>query len=168
MAENNRHSAGIGIFIRRMDKILIGRRGPACARGAGLFALPGGKLDHPETFPDCVRREAREETGLEVEIGGNWPPFSIPGVLAVTDHFDINQQVDGRLADYLSFWMICESRDGEPRVMEPDKCHGWHWVRPRDLLVEMGQSAENPTHPQHYWTPAPLWRRILRPYFGEM
>lgn len=169
MKEHNRQSIGVGVFVRRGDKILIGQRGRLCVRGKDMFCLPGGMLEHPETFAQCAIREVREEAGIEV-----WPytisdvPFSIPGLLAVTDHFDIDQQRDGNLVDHLSFWMMTTYASGEPEIMEPDKCVGWEWIRPAALIERLGHTCENPTHPQYYWTPAPLWRRILRPWFGVM
>jgi ADP-ribose pyrophosphatase YjhB (NUDIX family) len=36
----------------------------------GQWSLPGGKLEFGETLIEGVRREVREETGLEVEILG--------------------------------------------------------------------------------------------------
>ena len=36
---------------------------------AGQWSLPGGAVDVGETLEACIRRELREETGLDVEVG---------------------------------------------------------------------------------------------------
>ncbi|WP_128773055.1 NUDIX domain-containing protein [Actinomyces oricola] len=47
---------------------------------AGLYELPGGKVDPGETPPVALRRELREEISLEVRLGAELPP---PARLAV-------------------------------------------------------------------------------------
>jgi ADP-ribose pyrophosphatase YjhB (NUDIX family) len=53
--------------------VLVGRRLVLVRRArpplAGRWSLPGGHLELGETVRDGVRREVREETGLEVEVG---------------------------------------------------------------------------------------------------
>ncbi|MDQ3981757.1 MAG: NUDIX domain-containing protein [Actinomycetota bacterium] len=36
--------------------------------GAGLWSLPGGRVEHGEYLADALRREVAEETGLAVEV----------------------------------------------------------------------------------------------------
>jgi len=47
--------------------LLIRRRNPP---RAGQWSLPGGKLERGESLHQALKREIREETGLEVEILG--------------------------------------------------------------------------------------------------
>ncbi len=46
---------------------MVVRRGHAPA--AGLWSIPGGRVEPQESLTDAVRREVLEETGLEVEVG---------------------------------------------------------------------------------------------------
>ena len=57
----------VGAFIFDGDRVLVIQRGKP--PGAGLWSIPGGKLEPNETLAQAVAREVREETGLVVEVG---------------------------------------------------------------------------------------------------
>lgn len=58
---------GVGVVVLDEGRILLIKRGREPQKG--LWAVPGGKVDYGESMRDAARREAAEETGLEVEVG---------------------------------------------------------------------------------------------------
>lgn len=64
MGTTPKHSVSVaGIVVRDDDRILVIRRDDN-----GHWEAPGGVLELDESFEDGVRREVREETGLEVAV----------------------------------------------------------------------------------------------------
>ena len=53
--------------------VLVQRRNPPLG-----WALPGGFVDYGETLEDAVRREAFEETGLQIILKGQFHTYSKP------------------------------------------------------------------------------------------
>ena len=58
---------GVGAVILRDNDVLLVRRGKEPLKG--VWSLPGGALELGENLADGIRREVREEVGLEVEVG---------------------------------------------------------------------------------------------------
>lgn len=59
---------GVGALILEGDRILLAQRGKQPLMG--WWSLPGGALETGELLADAIRREVREETGLEIEPMG--------------------------------------------------------------------------------------------------
>ncbi len=57
---------GVGVLIREGEKYLLIRR--AAEPDAGLWSIPGGLVELGERAAEAARREALEETGLDVVI----------------------------------------------------------------------------------------------------
>jgi 8-oxo-dGTP pyrophosphatase MutT (NUDIX family) len=54
---------GAAIITDEHGRVLMQRR-----RDSGNWALPGGTMDIGETLQQCVIREVKEETGLDIEV----------------------------------------------------------------------------------------------------
>lgn len=105
-----RPRVGLGVLVRKGDRILLGRR--RGSHGAGQYASPGGHLEHLESFEACCRREVREETGLEIR------DVRLLRVMNVTEYAPRH---------YVDLAFVAEWVSGEPEVREPDKVERWDW-----------------------------------------
>jgi mutator protein MutT len=100
-------------LIFREGRLLITQRRPGDHLG-GLWEFPGGKREPGETFEACLRRELREELGLEVEPGE---------LIAAITHAYPEKVV------HLRFF-ACQCPSGEPKALG---CHALAWVTVGDL-----------------------------------
>jgi len=112
-----RVEVGVGVFIVRNTKVLMGQR--MNSHGAGTWALPGGHLEYAETIGACAKREVFEETGLKVERVRS---------LGFTENFFENEQ-----QHYVTLFVMAEAYCGELVLKEPKKCAGWFWFDWDDL-----------------------------------
>lgn len=107
---------GIGILIFKDGKVLMGKR--TGAHAAGVFAGPGGHLEHLESFAFCAKRETLEEAGIEIE---NIRFLCLTNFTAYAPK------------QYVDIGLVADWKSGEPRVLEPDQCESWHWYDMNDL-----------------------------------
>lgn len=107
----HRPSVGVGVFIVRNSKLLLGKR--KNAHGDGTWSLPGGHLEFGESFEACAIREVFEETGLIVQ--------SIKKLWFTNDIFFQENK------HFVTIFMWSDECGGEPQVLEPEKCEEWLW-----------------------------------------
>jgi 8-oxo-dGTP diphosphatase len=63
----DRPVVGVGGVVVKDGKALVIKRGHEPRKGE--WSLPGGRVELGETLVDALRREIKEETGLDVEVG---------------------------------------------------------------------------------------------------
>jgi 8-oxo-dGTP diphosphatase len=96
----NEPRVGVAVIIHKGDQVLLIRR--TNVHGAGSWSTPGGHLDYGETPEACARREALEETGVEIA--------NIRFKAITNDVFDVIGK------HYISIWMESEYSSGEPFI----------------------------------------------------
>ena len=124
---------GVGVFVCRGGKILLGKR--KGSHGEGEWSLPGGHLDPGEDIVACCVREVLEET--DIDISGRIIEFEE----LTNDLF----QEEG-LHYVTLFYYVEVPGDTEAKLMEEDKCEGWEWFRlreaPQPLFKPLAQLIE--------------------------
>ena len=118
---------GVAVVIIRDGKILLGER--IGSHGANTWATPGGHLDMGEEIAACAIRETLEETGLKVS-----------GVSQLGFSNDVFNPLNKH---YVTLYVVANGVEGEPEIMEPNKCLGWQWFALDELPKPLFLSLEN-------------------------
>jgi mutator protein MutT len=58
---------GVGAIVLDGDRVLLVKRAHEPLKGE--WSVPGGAVDVGETLEEAIRREVREETSLDIEVG---------------------------------------------------------------------------------------------------
>jgi 8-oxo-dGTP diphosphatase len=92
---------GVGAVVVRDGRALIVKRGHEPRKGE--WSLPGGLVNLGESLVDAVRREVKEETGLDVHPG------------PIVETFDrVHRDPDGRIRyHFVIIDFVCESPGGD-------------------------------------------------------
>ena len=113
---------GVGVGALIVDaggRVFLSRRGPASRNERGLWEFPGGSVEFGETLTEALKRELREEYGIEIEVGE---------LLDVVDHI---LPAEGQ--HWISPTFICKIIYGEPHILEPEKCAEIGWFDPTHM-----------------------------------
>lgn len=109
-------------LIERDGKVLIIREAPTNpdvdADNVGLWEVPGGRMEFGELPEDALKREVREETGLEIDVlepvaVAQWQPL-----------------IRGEKVQIVAIYYRCRYQSGEVRLSnEHDQAE---WIAPAD------------------------------------
>jgi ADP-ribose pyrophosphatase YjhB (NUDIX family) len=86
-AANSLVPAASAVVVDDEGRILLHRRSDN-----GKWALPGGVMELGESLADCVIREVREETGLDVAVSGIVGIYSDPKHVFAYDDGEVRQE----------------------------------------------------------------------------
>lgn len=111
-------------IIQREEKFLLTRRKPETDLG-GLWEFPGGKKEAGETLEGCLRREMKEELGVEI---------SEPQLFHSLRHQYPGKEVE------LHFF-TCSIIHGHPQSLE---CAEIAWVHKHELISHEFPPADIP------------------------
>ncbi len=114
MNDSNRSpKVGVGVIIIRGDSVLLGKR--KNSHGDQTWSFAGGSLEFGESIFECARRETKEETGLDIS-NLQYGPYTNDIFVKENKH-------------YVTAFILASSENGEPRVLEPEKCEEWRWFK---------------------------------------
>ncbi len=105
----------VGIFIINDEgKVFLTKRSANATNERGTWEIPGGKVEFGETLENAAKREAMEEYGVAIQLLEQFPAQ--------------NHLIPGEHQHWVPTCFLCRIEgDGEPRIMEPDKCDAIGW-----------------------------------------
>ena len=114
------------------NKILLSRR-----YNTGYFdnyySFPAGHLDGEETVKQAMVREAKEETGIVLN------PLDLKLIHTMNRRIPDDERVD--------FFFTTEKWQGEPKIMEPEKCSDLSWFEinnlPNNIIPYIKQAIDS-------------------------
>ncbi len=112
----SRDFIGVGVAAVIMDeegRVLMQKRGGKASNEVGKWKFPGGRIEYREKAEDALKREMKEELGVEVEI----------------EKFLFN--LENYIPEEGEYWFVpvylCRIKKGRVRNMEPEKCEEIAW-----------------------------------------
>lgn len=119
---------GVGAVIvnDRGEWLLMKRK---CSPEAGLWSLPGGKVDWMETIEEAIVREVKEELGIWIKLHR---------LLGVTNHLLPEEQ-----AHWVAPTFLATIDEGTPSIQEPEKHQSFIWLHPDEFANDITKTTKS-------------------------
>ncbi len=124
--------SAVYLILFKKNKILLSRRFNTGWMD-GHYSLVAGHIDGNEPVSEAMIREAKEEAGVVIKKEDLQPATVI------------HRYYPGQ--EYIDFFFVAKKWEGEPRIMESDKCDDMRWYDmdelPENLLPYVKEAVEN-------------------------
>lgn len=131
--KDKRIHVGCGAHIlNEKNQILLMKRSKNCKNQVGCWTVPGGKVEYFETVEDAIKREVKEELGVDIEV---------IQLLSVTD--DILPQENQH---WVSPQFLCKIKSGVITNKEPHKCDDIQWFDIHEIPEKITLTTKDGTH----------------------
>lgn len=102
---------GVGcgcLIINDKNEVLLVKRAQKCETNQGIWTRPGGSIKFGETVEAALKREIREELGVDIEI------------IRFSDYSDDMRYENGIKKHYIALGFIARIKAGEIKNLDPE------------------------------------------------
>lgn len=101
-------------LVNDKGEIFLAKRSQHASNERGCWEKPGGKVDFGESLQDAIKREMKEEYGIEIELIHQLP---------AQNHFIPKENQHWVPTCFIARLL----GDKQPKIMEPHKCDAIGW-----------------------------------------
>lgn len=113
---------GVGAAIFNNEgKLFLTLRGKKAKNERGKWEIPGGGVEFGETLEGAIKREIKEEHGIDIEV---------IELLDVCSHI-----IPDEHQHWVSPTYICKISQGDPKIIEQEKCDAIGWFTRQEALM---------------------------------
>lgn len=118
------------LIVNKQGEIFLTKRGAKVTNERGTWEIPGGKVHVGETLEEAIKREMKEEYGVDLVLTYQFPAQ--------------NHLIPEEKQHWVPTCFIARCRSGqEPNILEPEKCDaiGWfaidHLPSPLSIITKL-------------------------------
>ena len=111
-------------------ELFLAKRSRLCKNERGCWETPGGSVEYGETLANAVKREIKEEYGVDIKLLEQFP---------ASDHI-----IPSDKQHWVATSFLAKIKKGqEPKIMEPTRCDAIGWFpldklpKPLSLITQM-------------------------------